>query len=297
MTGTRKYLLILTITLFTTAMLSLGVDHLINLAHASADPTTPDPAVSLIDLLMTGKYMAAVGAFLIAFVALIRGTLGSKIAWLQTKPGGYVLGFGSAAVLYVASALQSNQPLTAGVFFAAAAAGWTAAGGWEHISDLISWLRPTTPAQQVPPAITPPGNTPSAGPGAAIQAAIVLGIVSVCAISGSLVMQSCTGPKSPGQVVIDCTKADAAQTIALLDDLKPLLSGNPVSWSAIEAKAIAAGETIGGCVLAQLVQNALSSTSVAAVPVENTWMARGALEDFRSRVANGATFHTAKGEI
>jgi len=96
-------------------------------------------------------------------------------------------------------------------------------------------------------------------------------------------------------VVIDCTLADSKQTAALLDELKPILSGNPINWSAIEDKAINAGETIGGCVLAQLVQDALGG--VKATQTNNSWAAKGALEDFRARYANGAIFHTQKADL
>jgi hypothetical protein len=290
---TRKLLFLAMTTVALAFVLCLGVDHVyaFGLSHgpvlvAVADPPTPDSG-GFLGLIMTGKWIPAVGAFLIAFVAAVRTIGATKIPWLKTKAGGIVLGFGSAALLYLGAAWQAGADTTMGLFGAALAAGWAAAGGWEHISDLIAWLRPTPPA--VPKAIadglSPSGRT-------AIQAAIVVGGISVCIGLGGLLVQACAPVKNAGTVVIDCTKASAAQTAALLDQLKPLLSGERVDWAEVEGKAIEAGETIGGCVLAELVQGYLGG--VKATPVGESWTARNALEDFRTHHANGATFHTQK---
>lgn len=115
---------------------------LVRAAHADATSSTDDgqQVVALIDMLMSGKYIPAVGVFLISVVAVARAGLGVWVPWFKTRSGGYVLGFGSAAVLYLGSSMQAGK-LSPGIAFAALGAGWAAAGGWEHLGDLTSWLR------------------------------------------------------------------------------------------------------------------------------------------------------------
>lgn len=273
-----------------TVLCLLGIG---GIAHAQASPPVPDDGSSFLALIMTGKYLAGVGAFLILFVQAVKAG-GSKlgIAWLKTKAGGYVLGFGSAVALYLGAALESGQSVTAGLFAAALAAGWTAAGGWEHLGDLLSWLRPPAASTPIPVAQT---VSPRPGTSTVIQASIIMGSAIVCLFVGSALIQACGPAKNPTVTIIDCTKADAAQTAALLDELKPLLAGNSIDWTAVEAKAVSAGETIGGCVLATIVQDTLGGTK--ATPVDNSWAARTALEDFRSHHANGAIFHFANKDL
>lgn len=260
------------------------------LVPAIANADTGDPStVGILAYLMAGKYIPAVGGALVLIVQLIKML---PIAWFKTKPGGYVLGFGSAALVYGGGALYDGAGFSLGIIGAALAAGWAAAGGWEHISDLISWLKP--PVSDPLPVAAGAGSS-GRGVQAALTAGGILITVSASLLAGSLVMQACAPVKHAGEVVVDCTTADAAQTAALVDELKPLLAGQSPDWQAIEGKAIAAGVHIGGCVLANLVQDLLSS--VRALPVNQTWEARGALEDFRAKYANGATFHTARGDL
>lgn len=257
---------------------------------ADSDPSNI-PASQLIDLLMTGKYMAAVGGFLIAAVTAMRAGLGRFFPWFSTKAGGYVMGFGSAALLYLGVSFYDGKSLSLGVIAAALAAGWTAAGGWEHLSDLLSWLRPAAPQ---PPVAVVAGQEPAKSPGAALPVVLALLIGSGCMVTGGLVISACSAAKNVGTIVIDCAKADAAETSKLLDALKPLLSGQPISWSSIESTAFAAGETIGGCVLAELVESHLLNTK--SVSIEETWLAHGALNDARMRWNPNIVWHTKDGK-
>lgn len=253
----------------------------------------------LIGMLMSGKYIPAVGAFLIAAVTALRGLLGIWIPWFKSKAGGYVLGFGSAAVLYVAVAMQADQ-LSIGVLAAALGAGWAAAGGWNHLQDLLGWLTPPPPSKQQPVAVAP-----SSGPGAPLQAAIVLGVVAVCMVSGGLMMQACSGAKHAETAVIDCTGGTVPGVVAnvletLSDWSRDETAGGcrtttGYDWSCVESRAIAKGEQVGGCAIAELVQTILGGTK--ATPVSDSWLARAALEDFRARAAGGATFRTPRGDL
>jgi hypothetical protein len=242
----------------------------------------------LIGMLMSGKYIPAVGAFLIAAVTALRGLL-----------GGYVLGFGAAAVLYVAVAMQADQ-LSIGVLAAALGAGWAAAGGWNHLQDLLGWLTPPPPSKQQPVVVTP-----TSGPGAPLQAAIVLGVVAICMVSGGLMMQACSGAKHAETAVIDCTGGTVPGVVAnVLETLSDwsrdetaggCRTATGYDWGCVESKAIAKGEQVGGCAIAELVQTILGGTK--ATPVSDSWLARAALEDFRARAAGGATFHTPRGDL
>ena len=278
---------LLAITAFVVTMLAGGVAF-----AQGADPDVGGTMRTLLDMIMQGKYLPAVGAVLVLVVAGLRFGGGKLFPWLTTKAGGYVLGFGTSALLYLGTAWESGTSMSLGLFTAALAAGWTAAGGWEHLTDLITWLR--NPTAKLPVAVSPTGSQ-QGSPGAAVGAALVLLGVAGCLALGAGLMQACEPAKHAGVVVIDCTLADAQQTAALLDELKPILAGNPINWSAVEEKAINAGETIGGCVLATLVQDALGGTK--ATQANTSWAARGALEDFRSKHANGAIFHTKKGDL
>jgi len=110
---------------------------------------------------------------------------------------------------------------------------------------------------------------------------------------------SCPGP-GPGpavvNAVIDCTIQNQAQITALLGEFKTLLSGQMPDWSAIYQRAKHAGSSIGGCALAELVQDYLGNRA-APPPQADSWNANNTLERFRREEAKNATFHTVKGDL
>ncbi len=109
---------------------------------------------------------------------------------------------------------------------------------------------------------------------------------------------SCGPAKVASQAVIDCVAADRAQITAVMLSFTPLISGDAPDWLGVENRAIAAGETIGGCALAELVQGFLAPPVGRAAPAaSNGNLARAALEDFRTQHAGGATFHTPVGDL
>ena len=103
----------------------------------------------------------------------------------------------------------------------------------------------------------------------------------------------CPGP-GPGPViggaVIDCLGANRSQIDSILTELSPLLTTGRPDWSAIYQRAKGAGRDIGGCVIAELVQNYLGGTR--APEAAEGWNAHEALEKFRREEAGGATFKT-----
>jgi hypothetical protein len=111
---------------------------------------------------------------------------------------------------------------------------------------------------------------------------VILALVVACGTPGP-------GPVV-GSAVIDCTVANQDQIQGLLAELTPLVTTGSVDWQAVYARAKGAGSTIGGCVLAQLVQSYLGNRS-APPSTEDGWTARETLERFRASEAGGATFH------
>lgn len=120
---------------------------------------------------------------------------------------------------------------------------------------------------------------------------IACGVIAlVLALTGG-----CTWLHSkPGQAIIDCTgldrqtlTAEGAALLALVPD-----------WQAIEQRAVADAEHIGwkaaGCALAEVTQAFLSKPQGKA---DETWSAHDALERFRQAHLDGATLHTADGDL
>ena len=96
--------------------------------------------------------------------------------------------------------------------------------------------------------------------------------------------------------VIDCVAADQGKLSDLALELAPLVIAG--DWSAIKARAISAGPTIGGCVLAVLVQRYLAPPAGTSVPPPDLSIAaKQALETFRNEQAGNATYRTAIGDL
>lgn len=121
-------------------------------------------------------------------------------------------------------------------------------------------------------------------------ALILLGVIFTSGCSGAI-------HSRPGQAVIDCLGADQGQLGQLATEFKPLLSGDKPDWSGLYNKAKQNGKVLGGCVLSELVQDYLTARKATPTSVDDSWSARGVLEQFRTDVAGGATFHTNAGDL
>lgn len=101
------------------------------------------------------------------------------------------------------------------------------------------------------------------------------------------------------RVVIDCTIASQPQIENLLLEFRQILVGEAPNWQAVLDKAIAAGTTIGGCALAELVQSRQLAPTAAArsSAPEGERTPSTVLEEFRQRNAPGTTYRTAKGDV
>jgi hypothetical protein len=118
----------------------------------------------------------------------------------------------------------------------------------------------------------------------------------LCALFAS--SQTACGPVAAGAgrakvAVIDCTKADAGQIAAVLAGFAPLLRGSAPDWKAVEANAIAAGTTIGGCALQELWEGYASpKLALTGMSDGRDAAAQAVLEHFRANHAGGAIFST-----
>jgi len=117
---------------------------------------------------------------------------------------------------------------------------------------------------------------------------------------GVLMAPSCSGTTGGsvgpviGNIVVDCIVKNGQAVSDELQKLKDEFNSTG-SWSAVENQAKVAGMEIGGCALAELVQDFLGGRT--APSKEAGQSARATLEDFRTTVANGATFHTPVGDL
>ena len=82
-----------------------------------------------------------------------------------------------------------------------------------------------------------------------------------------------------------------------------LPDGDRLRLACIKGKAIAKGVQVGGCALAELVQDVIGnspgstpSTALAQSGAGDGALARATLEDFRARIAGGAVFRFANGD-
>lgn len=150
----------------------------------------------------------------------------------------------------------------------------------------------------VSPTVTPdPTKTGPMIPKTTI-ASVLIGAV----LLGGTLMASCGGAGGTGPVTpivngtIDCTIDNGGQIATLLASLRPK-PGQGIDWHEVYLKAKAAGGAVGGCVIAQLAQEYLTSGTYAATNGSNSWDGYAALEKFRMEEVHGATFHTVHGDL
>ncbi len=251
-------------------LLLMSILSIVFVGHALADPgSTPaqDDSSDLINFMMTGQFVPAVGALLILLVGGLRASLGSKVPWFKTQVGGYVLAYGTALVLYVGAAAEQSQPITLKLLMMGAVAALTASGILDHFRDI------QTSVGKKPPAIPP--------------VAIVIALT---------VLVGC-GPKihQAEQTVIDCLKMDQGVITSVGSDCGLKSPDWPTVESCVVAKIPATGWQIGGCVIAGLAQEFLAKKG--ATDLKGATSAHDALEDYRKQYGHDATFRTAQGDL
>lgn len=259
----------------------------------SAQPraaSVDDPVGTLGEFLAfarSGKGRLAVGAALVLIVWLLNVPwLLGRFAFFGTKLGKYTLGFGSAALLYVGTALGSDDvAITFNLIGDALVAGFAASGKWEALRDVMA--------------------RPMARAAAATTASMLL-----LATTLYLAVAGCRHVKpiadDVGDAVIDCVVKEVADKLPDVIHLMKCRAGiaadcppvSTVDWPAIEQIAINEGKIIGGCALASVVNQYLAPAPGRRAPAPDaSWAARDALERFRAREAGGATFKTTQGNL
>lgn len=113
---------------------------------------------------------------------------------------------------------------------------------------------------------------------------------------------NCTGTAIGTTPALDVATLVAIANAVTNERAKCTPAGGSLSWSCVETDALAEGKVLGGCTLVELVAGAPAAASgsgpgPAAARIASPDPGRSALEDFRSRAAGGATYHTAAGDL
>lgn len=254
---------------------------------AAAAPAADDPVGLMQKLYLymkDGAHLPAVGAMLMLIVWVLRmgatklpGKLG---AWFTGTLGGWVLGFGAAALAFVGPALMAGQMVTFGLLMQALGTGFAASGKWEGLRDAWGSL------------FGDDGKPPSMG---------IVKRGAVVAAAGAILIASCSGcpgvtNSGPVQDVVACTKLESPAAIAVASQCGHDLS----DWHAVESCVIAnlpkLGWDVAGCVLADLVEQYLM-TKGAPMDIQKSQDARAVLEDYRANYGHGAIFRTKDGDL
>lgn len=109
------------------------------------NPASEDPigtGSSLVQALKDGQWLVAFGFALLLLVFILRwGLAAMKIKWAETKPGGFILAFGTSLALAFGIAFSTGAGFSFALLVGAGGAAWLAAGQHGHIKDVIGWLR------------------------------------------------------------------------------------------------------------------------------------------------------------
>ncbi len=133
----------------------------------SAVPPEPSGLIrEIFNFIRSGKGRLAAGSTLVLLVMGLRNKkLLGRFPWFATTFGGYVLGFGTTAILYLGTMLGSDAPLTLNVIGDALATAFAASGKWEALRDVAMSIK---------------GQTPPAVRAAAAGATAIVAIVAGC---------------------------------------------------------------------------------------------------------------------
>lgn len=181
---------------------------------------------------------------------------------------------------------------------AVAAAGMVAAAGYNALVAGGTWVAALIAAALAGAGLmhstTQPVSTlPTAK---VVSIGVTAGLLAVFFATCFLAQPACGGKVTPATVIadiIDCSKADPTQLASLEKDLYAKLDGAG-TWQAAEQAAESAGIEVGGCALAEIVQQLLSKKTTSTA---QSWGGHDALETFRTHVAHGATFRTQYGDL
>lgn len=124
-----------------------------------------------------------------------------------------------------------------------------------------------------------------------VACALVLGVTGTAACP--------SGPNPIPTVVdsvVDCTIQNRGLIGSLIEEFKVLIYGKSPDWSAVYQRAKHAGKAIGGCALAEVVNDYLGNK--ASPPAQaDSWEAYQTLEQFRREELGKGYFKTSQGNI
>jgi hypothetical protein len=232
---------------------------------------------SLVDLVLSGKYLIAIGVVLVPVVGALRALLMKWWPWFDTKAGGYALSYIGALAAYLGPVLASGSPLTAHVLLVTITTAVTASGLLDHWRDLFQATKKAPVAASIA-ALLVIASCSSGCPGTAPTGVTVTHDIVACA--------------DQGQGVLSRIESEIIMMGALA------ISTDPDRWAKIETTAINDGLTVGGCAFARVVNDWIKKKSLGeAGAAEQIHVAKSTFEDYRAKYANSSTFRTSQGDL
>ena len=250
----------------------LTIVGIVGRAHAQVPGALPDDPTGLFVqiylFIKNAEHLPAVGAGLMLLVWLLRwgheklpAPLGP---FFKTKRGGYVLGFGTAMLVYLGTAWIAHAPMTFGLIMQALGTGFAASGKWEGLMDVL----------KKPPAVSSTAK-------AAVVSLLTLALISP--------MFGCKPVKDEvkhaGLTTLDCTVGELADLAGLVPVILPQLGDNP-DWDVVSTQLEEAGARVGTCVLANLIDRYLGNLKLATP--EGSQRADSALQRVKAKHKIGA---------
>lgn len=191
-----------------------------------------------------------IGAALVLVVGFVRNVLLAKVPWFQTKPGGYILGWGFTTIAYIGTALEQRATINLHLFEMAFAAGLLASGVLDHYRDLLGILTPPPRTGAFDPKTGQTDMAKSAGVSLLVLA-VLIGLTVSCATVKAV-------PGAAKTAAVECIKQDAKPILAVVAQLGvqaalSVMKLGDIDWEALEKLAYEQGETTGGCALTRFV--------------------------------------------
>lgn len=236
-------------------------------------------STQLMNFLLTGHWLPAIGIALVFVVGLLRMGLPKLWSGFGTKIGGYATAYVCAFGLYLGTAFQSGTPISGQLLMSAFSAALGASGVLDHWRDIITLI--STPKK-------------------------IIATTSVIALLFCISCSDCAGTKPTGGSVItsvvDCAAPGGDLTGRIETEalkMAALAFGPDINkWSEIETLAVNDGLTIGGCAFAKVVNDWITKKSLAsASSTIEVNEAKDVFEKYRATYAGGATFRSAAGDM
>lgn len=151
------------------------------------------------------------------------------------------------------------------------------------------------------------GAVKPSGAGALSVVAILMLALAAPALTGCATVKSdavaaehaivnCTAQQLGTTPGLDVATLVAIANVVATERAKCTPAGGSLDWHCALTDAIGEGKVLGGCSLVTLVTST-PRPATAVVAAATVDPGRAALEDFRVRVAEGATFHTSSGDL